>query len=60
VATCNPDEVVTGGGFMVTEDLGTVLKSRAEGNSWVVSGSDLSVGPDQSTFQAYAECAHLQ
>lgn len=60
VATCDSDEVVVGGGFLITEDVGTVLKNRAEGNSWVVSGSDLTVGPFQSTFQAYAECADLQ
>jgi hypothetical protein len=61
VVTCSSDEVVTGGGFLITGDVGTatVFKNRAEGNSWVVSGSG-PVGPAPSVFQAYAECTDLQ
>lgn len=57
VASCGSDEVLVGGGFRTIAPA-TIDKNRAEGNSWVVSGSPTSTSvPAQ--VQAYAECGTL-
>jgi hypothetical protein len=58
VATCNSDELVTGGGFNITYGPGIVLSSIPQGGSWIVS----AVNPftfGNSSVQAYAECAKI-
>src|SRR5918996_6064437 len=36
LATCNSDELVTGGGFTITNGPGVVLSSASQGSSWIV------------------------
>lgn len=58
VATCNSDELVTGGGFNITNGPGIALSSAPRENSWVVT----AINPfqiDNSIVQAFAECAKL-
>jgi|SRR5215218_2437523 hypothetical protein len=58
VATCNPDESVTGGGYSITNGPGIVLSSALQGNSWIVH----AVNPfafGNSSVQAFAECASI-
>jgi hypothetical protein len=58
IATCNPDELVTGGGFNITNGSGIVLGSLPRGNSWVVIAADpFNIGT--SSVQAFAQCAKL-
>ncbi|HEY9386694.1 MAG TPA: hypothetical protein VIP70_06615, partial [Nitrososphaeraceae archaeon] len=58
IATCNPDELVTGGGFNITNGSGIVLGSVPRGNSWVVIATDpFNIGT--SSVQAFAQCAKL-
>lgn len=56
VATCNPDELVTGGGFSITNGPGIVLSSTPQGDSWIVlAANPFTFG--NSSVQAFAECA---
>ena len=56
VATCNPDELVTGGGFSITNGPGIVLSSTPQGDSWIVlAANPFTLG--NSSVQAFAECA---
>ncbi|HJY15262.1 MAG TPA: hypothetical protein VJ225_04460 [Nitrososphaeraceae archaeon] len=56
VATCNTDELITGGGFSVTNGPGIVLSSTPQGDSWIVSAANpFTFG--NSSVQAFAECA---
>lgn len=56
VATCNPDELVSGGGFRITSGPGIVLSSTSQGNSWIVlAANPFTFG--NSSVQALAECA---
>jgi hypothetical protein len=58
IATCNPDELVTGGGFNITNGSGIVLGSLPRGNSWVVIAADpFNIGT--SSVQPFAQCAKL-
>jgi Collagen triple helix repeat (20 copies) len=58
IATCNPNELVTGGGFNITNGSGIVLGSIPRGNSWVVIAADpFNIGT--SSVQAFAQCAKL-
>ena len=56
LATCNPDELVTGGGFTITNGPGVVLSSAPQGNSWIVVAAN-PFGFGNSSLQAFAECA---
>jgi hypothetical protein len=58
VATCNSDELVTGGGFNITNGPGIALGSAPRENSWVVTAID-PFQIDNSLVQAFAECAKL-
>jgi hypothetical protein len=40
VATCNSDELVTGGGFSITNGPGIILTSTPQGDSWIVSATN--------------------
>ena len=56
VATCNTDELITGGGFSITNGPGIVLSSTPQGVSWMVSAANpFTFG--NSSVQAFAECA---
>jgi hypothetical protein len=58
IATCDSDELVTGGGFAITNGPGMVLRSSPEQNSWlVVATNPFNVG--NSSLQTFAECAEL-
>jgi Collagen triple helix repeat (20 copies) len=58
VATCNSDELVTGGGFSITNGPGIVLSSTPQGDSWIVSAANpFTFG--NSSVQAFAECAKI-
>jgi hypothetical protein len=58
IATCDSDELVTGGGFAITNGPGIVLRSYPEQNSWlVVATNPFNVG--NSLLQTFAECAEL-
>jgi hypothetical protein len=58
IATCYSDELVTGGGFAITNGPGIVLRSSPEQNSWlVVAINPFNVG--NSSLQTFAECAEL-
>jgi hypothetical protein len=58
VATCNSDELVTGGGFSITNGPGIVLSSTPQGDSWIVSAANpFTFG--NSSVQAFAECAKM-
>jgi Collagen triple helix repeat (20 copies) len=58
VATCNSDELVTGGGFSITNGPGIVLSSSPQGDSWIVSAANpFTFG--NSSVQAFAECAKM-
>jgi hypothetical protein len=61
VASCDSDEEIVGGGFRIYDAQATVIKNRAEGNSWVASGSTTS-SSNPANIQAFAECAsyHLK
>jgi hypothetical protein len=56
LATCNPDELVTGGGFSITNGPGVVLSSAPQGSSWTVIAAN-PFGFGNSSLQAFAECA---
>jgi hypothetical protein len=56
VASCNDDEVLTGGGF--DKRGGTISYSKPVDNSWEAYGSATS-SQSPSTTQAYAQCATL-
>jgi hypothetical protein len=56
LATCNPDELVTGGGFTITDGPGVVLSSAPQGSSWIVVAAN-PFGFGNSSLQAFAECA---
>ena len=56
LATCNPDELVTGGGFSITNGPGVVLSSAPQGSSWIVVAAN-PFGFGNSSLQAFAECA---
>jgi Collagen triple helix repeat (20 copies) len=58
VATCNSDELVTGGGFNITNGPGIALGSAPRENSWVVTAID-PFQNGNSLVQAFAECAKL-
>jgi Collagen triple helix repeat (20 copies) len=58
VATCNSDELVTGGGFNITNGPGIALSSVPRENSWVVTAID-PFQNGNSLVQAFAECAKL-
>jgi Collagen triple helix repeat (20 copies) len=56
VATCGSDELVTGGGFSITNGPGIVLSSTPQGDSWIVSAANpFTFG--NSSVRAFAECA---
>jgi Collagen triple helix repeat (20 copies) len=56
VATCNTDELITGGGFSITNGPGIVLSSTPQGDSWIVSAANpFTFG--NSSVQAFVECA---
>ncbi len=58
IATCDSDELVTGGGFAITNGPGMVLSSSPVQNSWlVVAANPFNVG--NSSLQTFAECAKL-
>jgi hypothetical protein len=58
IATCDSDELVTGGGFAITNGPGMVLRSSPEQNSWlIVATNPFNVG--NSSLQSFAECAEL-
>ena len=58
IATCDSDELVTGGGFAITNGPGMVLSSSPEQNSWlIVATNPFNVG--NSSLQSFAECAEL-
>jgi Collagen triple helix repeat (20 copies) len=58
VATCDSDELVTGGGFSITNGPGIVLSSIPQGDSWIVSAANpFTFG--NSSVQAFAECAKI-
>jgi hypothetical protein len=59
IATCNPDELVTGGGFNITNGSGIVLGSVPRGNSWVVIAAADPFNIGTSSVQAFAQCAKL-
>jgi len=56
LATCNSDELVTGGGFSITNGPGVVLSSAPQGSSWIVVAAN-PFGFGNSSLQAFAECA---
>ena len=56
LATCNSDELVTGGGFTITNGPGVVLSSAPQGSSWIVVAAN-PFGFGNSSLQAFAECA---
>src|SRR5919107_687967 len=56
LATCNSDELVTGGGFTITNGPGVVLSSAPQGSSWMVVAAN-PFGFGNSSLQAFAECA---
>jgi Collagen triple helix repeat (20 copies) len=56
LASCNPDELVTGGGFTITDGPGVVLSSAPQGSSWIVVAAN-PFGFGNSSLQAFAECA---
>jgi hypothetical protein len=58
MATCNSDELVTGGGFNITNGPGIALGSAPRENSWVVTAID-PFQNGNSLVQAFAECAKL-
>ena len=58
VASCDSDEEIVGGGFRTYDAQATVIKNRAEGNSWVASGSGTS-SSNPARIQAFVECAQL-
>jgi hypothetical protein len=56
VATCNTDELITGGGFSIIIGPGIVLSSTPQGDSWIVAAANpFTFG--NSSVQAFAECA---
>lgn len=56
-ATCNLDEKVSGGGYII-EGAGIVLRSSPRDNSWVIVAADpFNMG--NSSIQSVAECAKL-
>jgi len=58
IASCNDDEVLTGGGFLHTGNANYIMDySRPNGNSWEAKGSPMSGDP--SYTQAYAQCQKL-
>ena len=58
IATCDADELVTGGGFAITNGIGMVLSSSPVQNSWlVVATNPFNAG--NSSLQTFAECAKL-
>jgi hypothetical protein len=58
IATCDSDELVTGGGFAITNGPGMVLSSSPVQNSWlVVATNPFNAG--NSSLQTFAECAEL-
>jgi Collagen triple helix repeat (20 copies) len=58
IATCDSDELVTGGGFAITNGPGMVLRSSPVQNSWlVVAANPFNAG--NSSLQTFAECAEL-
>jgi hypothetical protein len=58
VASCDSDEVLTGGGFKHTGNANYIMDfSRPNGNSWEAQGSPMSQDP--SYTQAYAQCQKL-
>jgi hypothetical protein len=57
LATCHPDELVTGGGFSITNGPGVVLSSAPQGSSWIVIAAN-PFGFGNSSLQAFAECAN--
>ena len=59
VASCDFDEVLTGGGFAHTGNANYIMDfSRPTGNSWEAQGSPMS--SDSSFTQAYAQCQKLE
>jgi hypothetical protein len=58
IAACDSDELVTGGGFAITNGPGMVLRSSPVQNSWlVVATNPFNAG--NSSLQTFAECAEL-
>jgi hypothetical protein len=57
VASCNSDEVLTGGGFHKSGNAWTT-DSKPVGNSWEAKGNPQS-SQNPSTTQAYAQCQKL-
>jgi hypothetical protein len=57
VASCDSDEVLTGGG--VSNSAGHVLYSKPVGNSWEAKGVSQG-GQNPSLTQAYAQCQKLE
>ena len=58
IATCNSDELVTGGGFAITNGPGMVLRSSPVQNSWLVLAAN-PFNAGNSSMQTFAECAEL-
>jgi hypothetical protein len=59
-AECNPDEVVTGGGFQYVEsdnERNPSIASFSIGDGWVISA--FNPGPNPMPINAFAECAKL-
>ncbi|CAN5863425.1 hypothetical protein BH23THE1_BH23THE1_24900 [soil metagenome] len=58
-ASCNEDEVLTGGGFKHSGNVGYIVDySRPAGNSWEAKAS--STSSDPKFIQAYAQCQKLE
>jgi hypothetical protein len=60
-ATCDSDEILTGGGYRITRGFGIVTESIPKGNSWSVMAinpfllSNISIG----YLEVHAECVKL-
>jgi hypothetical protein len=59
-AVCNPDEVVTGGGYLGSGNQFFITKDKAEDNSWVVGALNQNAqSQNPVVFTEYAQCAKL-
>jgi hypothetical protein len=56
---CHNDEVVTGGGFKLTEpSISTIVASNKVENGWAISF--LNYGAHPTAAVIYAQCAHIE
>jgi len=61
IATCDPSEFVTGGGFQITEGFGIIQDSYPRNNSWIVNATNPFDIPNnlKGNLRAYAICIRL-